>query len=69
MIVRPAVLVDDMDNRLGSIAVGPTIFVIKYEGRYFYRTEKAVKLHHSHRNTAIVFEETEVATRSRLNPI
>lgn len=66
---RPAVLIDELDNRLGKLMVAPSCFVIVFQERTFVRTDKAVKLHHSHRATAVVFEETEPYVRARLDPI
>lgn len=66
---RIAVLVDESDTRLGKLTVAPSCFVIRYQDRTFVRTDKAVKLHHSHRATAVVFEETEPFVRTRLEPI
>lgn len=68
-MMRVAVLVDEMDRRLGKLTVGPSCFVISYQDATFVRTEKAVRLHHSHRALAVVFEQTEVHARKQLEPI
>lgn len=69
MGVQIAVLVDENDRRLGKLAVAPIVHVIRYQGAIFVRTEKGVKLHHSHRAIAVVFEQTEVYVRERLEEI
>ena len=67
--MRIAVLVDEMDRRLGNLTVVPACFVIRHGDATFVRTDKVVKLHHSHRAMAIVFEQTEVYVRNRLETI
>lgn len=64
-----AVLIDERDRRIGKLTVAPCCFVIRHRDATFVRTDKAVKLHHSHRATAIVFEQTEVYVRDRLETI
>ncbi len=66
---RPAVLIDERDRRLGRLMVPPTCFVIVHDGATFVRTDKGVKLHHSHRALAVVFEETTPYVRTRLDPL
>lgn len=63
------VLVDERDRRLGKLTVAPSCFVIRHRDATFVRTDKAVKLHHSHRAMAVVFEQTEVYVRDRLEAI
>jgi hypothetical protein len=67
--VRLGVLVDEKDNRLGTVFFGPSCFVVRYEDRMFYRTEKVVRLRHTHKVMATVFDETEPYERKRLDPI
>ena len=64
-----AVLIDERDNRLGRLTVTSACQVICHEDRYFVRTAKGMKLHHSHRAIAVIFEETELYHRRRLDPI
>lgn len=64
-----AVLIDDTDRRLGKLQVPPSCHVIRYGGATFVRTPKGVKLHHSHRAIAVVFDQTEVYVRERLEAI
>lgn len=69
MTMRPAVLVDEADNRIGKLMVGPACFVIRHRDAVFVRTDKAVKIHHSHRALAVVFEQTEMYVRDKLEAI
>ncbi len=67
MSVRLVVLVDERDRQLGTATVGTACFVIRYQDAFFVRTEKQVRLRG--RIPALVFEQTEPFTRSRLEPI
>lgn len=67
--MRIAVLIDEMDRRLGKLTIAPSCFVIRHGDATFVRTDKVVKLHHSHRAMAVVFEQTEVYVRNRLEGI
>ena len=67
--MRIAVLIDEKDNRIGKLTVPESCFVILHKEATFYRTEKTVRLHHSHRSTAVVFEQTEPFVRDRLEAI
>lgn len=67
--MKIAVLIDEADRRIGKLTVGPACFVIQHGGATFVRTERAVKLHHTHRAIAVVFEQTEVYVRERLEAI
>lgn len=67
--MQTVVLIDERDRRVGRLTVTPNCHVICHEDRYFVRTAKGVKLHHSHRAIAVIFEETEVYHRQRLDPI
>lgn len=67
--MRTAVLIDERDRRIGKLTVGEACFVIQHRDATFIRTEKAVRLHHSHRALAVVFEQTEVYVRDRLEEI
>lgn len=64
-----AVLIDERDKRLGKVTVTSACHVIQHDGATFVRTPKGVKLHHSHRAIAVVFEQTEVYVRERLEAI
>lgn len=68
-MMRVAVLIDERDRRLGKLQVSESCFVIRHNDAVFVRTAKAVKLHHSHRVTAVVFEQTEVYVRDRLEAV
>jgi len=68
-MMRVAVLVDEADRRLGKLTVAPSCFVIRHQDATFVRTDKVVRLHHSHRALAVVFEQTEVYVRARLEAI
>jgi hypothetical protein len=68
-MMRIAVLVDERDRRLGKLTVAPSCFVIQHEDATFIRTDKVVRLHHSHRAMAVVFEQTEVYVRKQLEAI
>lgn len=68
-MLKPAVLIDERDRRIGKLMVHETCFVIRHKTAIFIRTPKAVRLHHSHRSMAIVFEETEVYVRDKLEAI
>lgn len=67
--MKVAVLIDEMDRRIGKLTIAPACFVIRHGDAIFVRTEKVVKLHHSHRAMAVVFEQTEVYVRDRLETI
>jgi hypothetical protein len=67
--MRIAVLIDEKDNRIGKLTVSESCFVIRHRDATFVRTDKAVRLHHSHRTLAIVFEQTEPFVRDRLEAI
>jgi hypothetical protein len=68
-MMRPAVLIDETDRRIGKLMVGPACFVIRHQDATFVRTDKVVRLHHSHRAMAVIFEQTEVYVRERLESI
>jgi hypothetical protein len=67
--MRVAVLIDEKDNRIGKLTVPDACFVIRHKEATFYRTDKTVRLHHSHRSTAVAFEETQPFVRDRLEAI
>jgi hypothetical protein len=67
--MKVAVLIDEKDNRIGKLTVPESCFVILHKEATFYRTDKTVRLHHSHRSTAVVFEETQPFVRDRLEAI
>jgi hypothetical protein len=69
MTTRTAVLIDERDRRVGKIQVPEICFVIQHNGCTFVRTQKTVRLHHSHRAFAVVFDQTEVYIRERLEAI
>lgn len=64
-----AVLVDERDRRIGKLVVAPACLVIQHKDATFVRTDKAVRLHHSHRALAVVFDQTEVYVREKLEAI
>ncbi len=67
--MKIAVLIDERDRRLGKLQVPDACFVVRHDGATFVRTQRAIKLHHAHRAFAVVFEQTEVYVRERLEPI
>lgn len=67
--MRLAVLIDERDRRLGKIQVPEACFVIQHGDASFVRTDKVIRLHHSHRAMAVVFEQTEIFVRERLEVI
>ena len=68
-MVQIAVLVDGRDRRLGKLRISTSCFAILHEGAIFVRTGKMVRLPPGQRTPAIVFEETEVFKRDKLEPI
>lgn len=68
-MLRPAVLIDERDQRLGKLMVHESCFIIRHNDAIFVRTSKTIRLHHSHRAMAVVFEETEVYVRDKLEAI
>lgn len=66
--MRTAVLIDERDRRVGKLPVADSCFVIRHQGSYFVRTDKGVRLHHSHRALAVVFEQTDVYVRDKVEP-
>lgn len=68
-MMRVAVLIDERERRLGKLTVGPACFVIRHGDATFVRTDKVVRLHHSHRAMAVIFEETPIYVRDRLEQI
>jgi hypothetical protein len=68
-MMRRAVLVDERDNRLGAVDVSDATLIIRHDGAFFVRTGESVRLRPSHRALAIVFEQTEIYVRERLEPI
>ena len=63
-----AVLIDERDRRIGKLMVPPSCHVVCHQEVVYVRTGRGVKLHPSHRAIAVVFEETEVYHRARLDP-
>lgn len=63
---RTAVLVDERDRQIGKTSVPETTFVIKHADAIFIRTPKGVRL--SGGGIGVVFEQTEVYVRERLEP-
>jgi hypothetical protein len=68
-MMRRAVLIDDRDNRLGTVDVNDATFVVRHGGATFVRTDTGVKLRPSHRMLAVVFQQTEVYVRDKLDAI
>lgn len=69
MTMRAAILIDHDDRRLGKLMVAPGCFVIRHAGATFVRTDKAVRIRPSMLTTAVVFEQTEVYVRERLESL
>ncbi len=69
-MIRRAVLIDELDRRLGTVDVPDATFVIRHDGRFFIRNpHRVVRLRPNDRATLPIFEETEVYNRERLTPI
>jgi hypothetical protein len=68
-MIKTAVLIDERDRRIGKLHVPQSCFVIQHDGATFVRTEKTIRLHHSHRAFAVVFDQCEVYVRERLETI
>lgn len=66
--MRTAVLIDERDRRVGKLPVTDSCFVIRHNGAFFVRTQTGVRLHHSHRALAVVFQQTEVYVRDKVEP-
>ena len=64
-----AVLIDERDKRIGKLPVNPACRVIRHRDSFFVRTDRGVRLHHSHRAIAVVFEEVDVYVRETLEPV
>lgn len=69
MRAETVVLVGDDEQRLGSATVTPACYVLSYEDRYFYRTDKKVRVFNARGPLLTVFEETEIWKRTKLNPV
>lgn len=67
-MTRRALLVDELDKRLGTVMVSPATTVIKHDGAFFVRTGATVKLRPAHRALVDVFALTEIYVRDRLDP-
>lgn len=63
-----AVLIDEKDRRIGKLMVPPSCNVICHHEVIYVRTGRGVKLNPAHRAIAVVFEETEVYHRAKLDP-
>jgi hypothetical protein len=68
-MTRRAVLIDELDKRLGTVMVSPATTVIKHNGAFFVRTGVTVKLRPAHRALVDVFAQTEVYVREKLESI
>lgn len=68
-MMQRAVLVDERDRRIGTTNVSSACFVISHGDSTFVRTDKGVRLRPADRALAIIFEETEIYVRNRLDPI
>lgn len=64
---RAVVLVDELDRRIGTTSVPETVFVIKHGDAIFVRTARGVRMGGG--GIGVVFEQTEVYVRERLDPI
>lgn len=69
MTTKVAVLIDERDRRLGRLQVSEACFVIQYGEATFVRTARSIKLHHTDRSFAIVFEQTEPFVRNKLEAL
>lgn len=69
--MKTAVLVDEVDRRIGKLQVPETCFVIQHADATFVRTEKYVRLYPRQRagGVAVIFEQTEPFVRGRLEVI
>jgi hypothetical protein len=68
-MMRLAVLINERDVRLGAVNISDATAVIRHGGSIFVRTGKTVKLRPNHRMLALVFEQTEIYVRDKLEPI
>lgn len=66
MAARVAVLLDERDNKIGTVTVPDTISVIRHKGAIFVRTAKGLRL--SGGGIGVAFIATEVYVRDQLQP-
>jgi hypothetical protein len=69
--VKTAVLVDELDKRIGKLQIPESCFVIQHAEATFVRTEQYVRLYPRQRSggVAVVFQQTEPFVRARLEAI
>lgn len=66
--MKAAVLIDERDRRVGKLMVSDACFVIRHQDSFYVRTQTGVRLHHSHRALAVVFQQTEIYVRDKVEP-
>lgn len=65
-MIRAAILFDDRDRKLGKTMVSDTTFVIQHKDRFFFRTDKGVRL--TSGGVGAQFLEMDPLVRDRLEP-
>lgn len=66
-MMRTAVLIDERDRRLGRCAVPELTFIIRHKEALFVRTDNGVRLPSG--GIGVIFEETDVMVRERLDHV
>lgn len=66
MTTRTAVLIDERDRQVGKTSVPEAVFIIRHGEALYVRTARGVRL--SGGGIGVVFEQTEVFVRDRLDP-
>lgn len=64
---RTAVLINDRELRLGKVAVPESVHVIQYEEAIFIRHPEGIRLPGG--GIGVIFRETDVLIRTKLEPI
>lgn len=67
-MMRIAILLNEKDVRLGRCSVQESTFIIQYGDEFFYRTTEGVRLTRDGVGIGVVFRQTEVYVRERLDP-
>lgn len=65
-MMRAAVLFDELERKLGKTMVPETTFVIQHQQRFFFRTDKGVRLVGG--GVGAQFLEMDPLVRDRLEP-
>lgn len=65
-MMRAAVLFDDRERKLGHVMVPETTFVIQHRDRFFFRTDKGVRLIGG--GVGAQFLEMEPLVRDKMEP-